>query len=496
MNDVRAVAVDLGAESGRVLVGSLTEGRVVAHEVHRFPNVPVRLPEALYWDVLRIFGEVRHGLRLAASAGGLASVGVDTWGVDFALLDGKGRLLANPVHYRDERTARGMDEVARRLAPEEIYATTGIQDMPVNTLNQMAALVGDPLLEAAESMLLMPDLINYWMCGRQAAERTFASTTQMYDASKREWAWPVIDGMGFPRRLFQELVDPGQSLGPVTPDLLAGTGLDVAAIDNVTVASHDTASAVVAVPADDENIAYISSGTWSLVGVELDAPVITEETREMNFTNEEGFGATTRFLKNVMGLWLLQECRRTWEERGERHTYDELVAQAELAPPFERLVDPDDNRFLPPGDMPARINGFLEETDQPPATDAGEVVRCVLESLALKYRVVLDRAEHLSGRSIERIHIVGGGARNRVLNQMVADATDRPVVAGPTEATGLGNLLVQMYAAGRVSSLEEMRTVARASTEVTTAVPAADRGGWESAARRFMYLLPRRPRLN
>jgi rhamnulokinase len=487
---MRVVAVDLGAENGRLLAGAVRDGRVVAEEVHRFVNLPVRLPDALYWDVLRIFNEIREGLRRAQSIEEITSVGVDTWGVDFALLDDRGRLLANPVHYRDERTERGVEEVARRLSREAVYDATGIQFMPVNTLNQMASMVGDQLLDAADAMLLMPDLINYWLCGRQAAERTFASTTQMYNPSTREWAWNVIDGMGFPRRLFQKLVDPGDSLAPVLPEVAAGTGLKPTT-DVVAVASHDTASAVVAVPADDEHIAYISSGTWSLVGVELAKPVLTAEARDANFTNEEGFAGTTRFLKNVMGLWLLQECRRTWEARGETYSYEGLTSLAAPAPAFERLVDPDDERFLPPGDMPARVNAYLKDTDQSPAGDAGAVVRCVLESLALKYRVVLDLTERLSGRSIERVHIVGGGARNQVLNQMVADATDRPVVAGPAEATGLGNVLVQLFAAGRVSSLEEMRALARASSRVRIATPSSDRAGWEKAALRFANLLRR-----
>ena len=482
MTNIGAVAVDLGAESGRVLAGSIQDGRIVARELHRFPNVPVRLPDALYWNMLHIWAEIREGLRRAGSSGHVASVGVDTWGVDFALLDDAGRLLANPVHYRDERTSRGVEEVGLRLARDQIYAETGIQFMPINTLNQLASLIDDPVLEASDAMLLMPDLINYWLCGRKAAERTFASTTQMYNPSTRNWAWDLIDAMGFPRRLFQDLVDPGVVLAPIASDLIDGRGLTTST-EVVAVASHDTASAVAAVPAEDENIAYISSGTWSLVGVELTGPVLGEEARDLNFTNEEGFAGTTRFLKNVMGLWLLQECRRTWEERGEGHTYEELTSLALRPPPFRRLVDPDDARFLPPGDMPARINEYLKETDQPATEDAGEIVRCVLESLALKYRFVVEEAERLSGREISRIHIVGGGARNSILNQMVADATDRVVLAGPAEATGLGNLLVQMFAAGRVSSLEEMRALSRASSSLTTATPAGDRSEWDRAAK-------------
>jgi len=488
MDDFSAVAVDLGAENGRVLAGSIRDGRLLFEEVHRFPNVPVHLPDALYWDVLRIFNEIRLGLRIAAASDEIASVAVDTWGVDFGLLDERGRLLANPVHYRDGRTTRGMEEVERRLSKDNLYSATGIQFMPINTLNQMAALVDDPLLEHAGAMLLAPDLFNYWLCGRKGAERTFASTTQMYDPTTREWAWKVIDAMAFPRRLFQELVDPGETFAPMLAELAHDTGLGHG-VDVVAVASHDTASAVVAVPAKDEHIAYISSGTWSLVGVELPGPVLTAEAREMNFTNEEGFGGTTRFLKNVMGLWLLQECRRTWAERGEAHTYEKLVSLASNAPAFERLVDPDDDRFLPRGDMPARINEFLKATNQPSARNPGEFARCVLESLALKYRYVLDRTERVSGRSIERVHIVGGGARNHVLNQMVADATDRVVVAGPTEATGLGNLLVQAYAAGRVSSLEEMRALARASSEISTSEPSKRRHRWNRAAQSFEKFL-------
>jgi len=484
----RYLAIDLGAESGRMSVGELSDGRLALEEAHRFENIPVRLPDGLYWDALRIFHEIKQGLRRAASTfGGIDSIGICTWGVDFALLDRSGKLVSNPMHYRDGRTERGMRAVAERLSRHEIYARTGIQFMPINTLNQLATMLDEPQLDVADALLLVPDLFDYWLSGEKLGERTFASTTQIYDVTSREWSWPLIDAMGFPRRLFQELVDPGKVIGPLLPDTAREAAFpEPPAV--VTTASHDTASAVVAAPGTG-NFAYISSGTWSLVGVELPDPVLTNEAREANFTNEEGFGATTRFLKNVMGLWILQESRRTWAQAGYERSYDELVRVAEAAPAFASFIDPDDSSFLAPGDMPGRIRAFHERTGQRPASEVGAVARCILESLALKYHVVLEQAEKLAGRSIDTVHIVGGGARNHLLNQMVADASGLHVSAGPTEATSLGNLLVQAYAGGELSSVDEMRSVVRASVEVAHYEPASERAAWDEAFERFSGLV-------
>ena len=484
------LAIDLGAESGRALLGSFDGGQIELREVHRFPNAPVRAAGRLHWDVLGIWREAKEGLAKAGSESGhLESVGVDAWGVDFALLDRDGALVSNPYHYRDPRTEGMMEKAAERVAEAEIYHTTGIQFMPINTLYQLLAMEDSPLLEAAQTLLMMPDLIGYWLTGERLCEYTDATTTQLYDANAGDWAWDLLSGMGLPERLFPGVVAPGTLLGPALAEVARETGVGEG-LPVTAVASHDTASAVVAVPAEDENFAYISSGTWSLVGVELPEPAITPEGKQANFTNEGGFGGTTRFLKNVMGLWLLQECRRTWAREGQAHSYEDLTRLAEAVPAAGSLVDPDHPAFLPPGDMPGRIRRFCGETDQSPPGEPGEVVRCVLESLALKYRWVLERAEEITGRRAEVIHVVGGGVQNALLCQLTADATRRPVRAGPVEATALGNLMVQAYARGYLSSLEEMRAAVRnSSVGVRGYQPAGSRDEWEDAYERLRRIM-------
>ena len=476
------LAVDLGAESGRAVLGRFDGQRMAIEEVHRFPNTPVRLPDGLHWDVLRIVQDVKNGLASAVRNGGrIESLGVDSWGVDFGLLDRDGALISNPYHYRDARTD-GMDERAfRRVPKEQIYATTGIQFMPINTLNQLLAMEGSPLLAAAQSLLMIPDLIGYWITGVRACESTNASTTQLYGPLSGDWAYGLLEKLGIPARVFGEITPPGTRLGPLLPEVAEETGIG-GDVPVTAVASHDTASAVVAVPAEDENFAYISSGTWSLMGVELPKPAITEEGMRANFTNEGGFGGTTRFLKNVMGLWLLQECRRTWAREGRDYSYEELAHLAEAPPATGSLVDPDHPAFLRPGDMPGRIRRFCQETGQAPPEEPGAVVRCVLESLALKYRWVIERAEEITGRRVDAIHVVGGGVRNELLCQLTANATRLPVRAGPVEATALGNLMVQAYSRGHVGSLEEIRAVVRASpVEVRDYLPEGGTEEWESA---------------
>lgn len=484
------LAFDLGAESGRALLGSLENERFGLKEVHRFPNVPVRVKDGLHWDVLRIWHEIREGLArgVEESAGGIESAGVDSWGVDFGLLDRQGALVSNPCHHRDARTRGMLERACKLVSKDRIYETTGIQFMPINTLDQLMAMQGSPLLEIADTMLLIPDLMGYWLTGEIAGELTIATTTQLFDVRARDWARSLIDDLGLPVHIFPGVTTPGSELGSLLPGLSKEAGLR-STISVTSVASHDTACAVAAVPADQNNFAYISSGTWSLVGVEVKQPIITELAMRSNFTNEGGFEDTIRFLKNVMGLWLLQESRRTWAQKGARYTYDELVELATEAPAFGPLVDPDDEEFLAPGDMPARLAAFCRGTHQEPAEEPGAVVRCVLESLALKYRWVIDHVEEVTGRDIEVIHVVGGGSRNELLCSLTADATRRPVRAGPAEATALGNVMIQAHARGHLASLADMREVVRRSVEVRTYEPSDEQDRWAYAYERFCSIL-------
>src|SRR5215211_5710560 len=489
------VAVDLGAESGRAVLGRFEGERMALEEVHRFPNRPVRLPDGLHWDVLRIIGEVKDGLAKATrSAERIESLGVDSWGVDFALLDRDGSLISNPYHYRDPRTEGMQERALDRVPKEEIYGTTGIQFMPINTLNQLLAMESSPLLGAAQTLLLIPDLIGYWLTGEKACEYTNATTTQLCDARSGRWSVALLEKMGLPAHIFGEIISPGTRLGPLLPGVVEEMGARKA-FPITAVASHDTASAVVAVPAEGENFAYISSGTWSLVGVELPEPAIAPEGMRANFTNEGGFGGTTRFLKNVMGLWLLQECRRTWARGGHEYSYEELAHLAEEAPAAGSLVDPDHPLFLSPGDMPSRIRRFCGATGQEGPEEPGAMTRCVLESLALKYRWALEKAEEITGRRVGVVHIVGGGARNELLCQLTADATRRLVRAGPVEATALGNLMVQAYAGGWLSSLGEMRESVRRSVEVRDYEPRGEEDRWHEASEKLRFIMETSPQL-
>jgi rhamnulokinase len=479
------LAVDLGAESGRVVLGRFDGGRVSLEEVHRFPNMPVRLPDGLHWDVLRMFSEVKDGLARALREGEIEGVGVDSWGVDFGFLDGEGALVSNPYHHRDART-EGMMERAFGLVPKrEIYDTTGIQFLPINTLYQLLAMHGSPLLEAAETMLLIPDLIDYWLTGEKACEYTNATTTQLLDL-EGGWSHDLLGRMDLPSHFLAPIVPPATELGSLLPKVAeeVGAGPPVFAV-----ASHDTASAVVAVPAEGEDFVYISSGTWSLVGVETPGPAVSREAMEANFTNEGGFGGRTRLLKNVMGLWILQECRRQWAREGQEYSYEELARLAEDAPPAGPLVDPDHPAFLAPGDMASRIRSFCKETGQRTPEGPAAVARCVFESLALKYRHAIEQVQCLTGRAIGTVNVVGGGSQNTLLCQLTADASGLPVVAGPVEATALGNVMVQAFAQGRVGSPEEIRTVVRDSFETSTYEPGGEPEEWSGLRERFSRLI-------
>jgi rhamnulokinase len=484
----KLLAIDLGAESGRGLLGHFDGETVRLEEIHRFPNGPVAVLDHLHWDALRLHSEILNALRRCTEHGGADSVGVDTWGVDFALLGRGGVLLGNPRHYRDPHTEGVMEPALKRMPAAELYRRTGLQFMRFNSLFQLLALQRDrsPLLEAAETLLFMPDLFHYLLTGLKLNEYTDASTSQLLDPQTRGWAYDVAEAFGLPTKLLGSLIQPGTVLGPLRGSVATETGLTPVPV--VAPATHDTASAVAAVPAAGESWAYISSGTWSLMGAEIAQPLVTPEALAANFTNEGGVGGRIRFLKNIMGLWLVQECRRAWERAGKAYNYDELTRLAESAPAFVSLVNPDDSSFWLPPSMPAALADFCRRTGQPAPTEPGAVVRCCLESLALKYRWVLGKLEQLLGRRLDVIHVVGGGCRNAVLCQFTADACDRPVKAGPVEATALGNVLTQALGLGLVGSPADIREVVRRSGDVQTYEP-RDPGRWRELAERFGKLV-------
>ncbi len=463
--------------------------RLALEELHRFPTGPVRILDSLHWDVLRFWCEIQTGLAKAAGAYGesLASLGLDTWGVDFALLAADDTLIGNPYHYRDSRT-NGIIEAACRVVPrEEIYAQTGIQFLQFNTLFQLYAMVraGSPALQMARTLLTMPDLFNFWLSGVKTNEFTNATTTQCYDTRRGAWAESLLERLDIPVRLFQEVTRPCSVLELLREPLADEAGCP--SIPVVAVGSHDTASAVAAVPAEGNDFIYISSGTWSLMGVENTQALVNSDTLAHDFTNEGGLNHTFRFLKNIMGMWPLQECRREWARAGQSYSYDDLTALAAGAPALRSLIDPKDARFLPPGAMAGRVQAFCAESGQPVPQQPGEVVRCILESLALEYRRIKESLELLNGRRLGVIHIIGGGSRNRLLNQFTADATGCRVVAGPVEATAAGNVLAQMLALGHLTTLAEGRALVRKSFEMSVFEPQAT-APWDEAYRRYLGL--------
>ena len=459
------LAIDLGAESGRVMLGTLESGKLALEELHRFPNQPVHLPSGRYWDAFRLHHEMVEGLAIAGRSGlRVDGIAVDTWGVDYGLIGSDGALVDCPRCYRDERT-NGVPERLFGVVPRaEVFARTGIQIMAINSLYQLYSmrLAESPALQSAERLLFMPDLFLYWLTGVARGEVTIASTSQFYDPRSRRFDVELLNRLGIPARILPELIDPGERLGTLLPRLAESTGLGPVPV--YATASHDTASAVAAVPAQGDDWCYISSGTWSLMGVELPHPVITEKSAELNFTNEAGYGGTTRLLKNIAGLWLLQECRREWASKGESHTYAELMQMAEEATPPAGVIDPDD--FLQPGDMPNRIAEWCRTHSLPEPKSKGETCRLILESLAARYCKVLEGLEELIGRRIRTIHIVGGGSRNTLLNRLVARASGRKVIAGPVEATAAGNVLVQAIGAGEVAGLPAAREIVRRSFDI------------------------------
>ncbi len=489
------LAFDLGAESGRALLGRFDGEHLTLADVHRFPNLPVQLPGSLHWDILRLWGEIQHGIARAAQQAGnnLASIGLDTWGIDFALLDETGTLLGNPYHYRDQRTDGMMEAAFAHVPRAEIFAQTGIQFMPINTLYQLLAMTQThaSLLELARTFLTIPDLLNYWLTGRKVCEFSNATTTQCYDPQRGTWAYDLLAALDIPSHFFPEIVPPGSTLGALRPAVADLVGTSQLAV--IAPACHDTGSAVAAVPAATEPCAWISSGTWSIVGTNVPHAVINEQSLAYNLTNEGGVNQTFRLSKNVAGLWIVQECRRSWARQGDDQSYGALTEQAATAAPFQGLIDPDHAHFLKPNapgdEMPDRIRAYCRATGQPVPADKAAVIRCVLESLALKYRWVLDRLEAMVGYRLDPIHIVGGGVQNQLLCQFTADATGRVVIAGPVEATALGNVIVQAQAVGLVGSPAEGRELLRRSFAVTEYEPSPEQAAWEAAYERLAALV-------
>ena len=490
------LAIDLGAESGRVILGFFDGKRLDLHEVHRFPNTPVGIPShagriSLHWDILRLWSEIKQGIGRAVHQENVdvSGIGLDTWGVDFGLLDKSGTLVGNPYYYRDNRTDGMLEEAFQRVPREEIFEQTGIQFMQINTLYQLLSMVlrHAPELETAKTFLTMPDIFNFWLTGQAVCEFTNATTTQCYDPRRRTWADALLKCLGIPRRLFPPIVPPGTILSGILKPLGEELGTHAAVI---TPACHDTGSAIAAIPAADDHYAWISSGTWSIMGTNVKEPVINAQSLANNFTNEGGVGGTYRFSKNIMGLWLVQECRRTWAAAGEEYTYAQLTEMAGSATPFTALVDPDCVDFLHPGNMPERIRNYCQRTGQNIPTQKGEIVRCALESIALKYRYVLERLEKMTASTLQPIHIVGGGTQNRLLNQFTADATNRRVITGPIEATAIGNILTQAIALGHIPSGEQGRQIVQNSCDMAAYEP-GQTAAWDEIYPRFCNLVER-----
>ena len=470
------LAVDLGAESGRVMAVHFDGAHLSLEELHRFPNTTVTINGTLHWNFLRLWDDIQAGIA-KGKAHNPASLGVDTWGVDFGLLDKQGNLVGNPVHYRDGRTTNMMERAFSKVPQADIFAQTGIQFMPINTVYQLLSLVetNSPQLQIADTFLTAPDLLNYWLTGQKVCEFSNATTTQLFNPATGNWATEIIDQLGIPNHIFPDIVQPGTRLG------------EFEGIPVIAPACHDTGSAVAAVPALSDQFAYISSGTWSLVGLEVESPILTEAALAANVTNEGGVYGTYRLLKNVMGLWILQQCRATWAEAGKEYTYAELVEAAKGAQPLQLLFDPNDSRFLAPGDHPQLIRDFCEQSGQPVPQTVGEIVRSVLESLAMAYREVLDQVTAVSNKTVEAIHIVGGGSQNDLLNQFTANATGLPVVTGPVEATVIGNAIVQLIALGELSDLQQARAILAKMAGLKRYEPEKT-AAWESAYGRFQNL--------
>jgi rhamnulokinase len=490
---VTVVAFDLGATSGRAVLGRFTGDRLIMNEIHRFSNRPVQLGHHLYWDILQLYDQLIQGLlkSQSMSRSSIASLGIDSWAVDFGLLSKQGDLLGNPIHYRDHQTDGMMEKVFRLLPREEIYLRTGIQFMQINTLYHLYAMrvQQSPLLEQADALLMIPDLLRYFLTGEKVSEFTNATTTQLFHVHQKQWDRELLHKLDLPAHLFQSVVQPGTEVGGLRSSLQQSLGL--AKIPVIAVAEHDTASAVASIPTEQVPFAYLSCGTWSLLGTEVNQPVVNEQALAWNFTNEGGFGQTYRLLKNIMGLWLVEECKRVWEQEHQAMTYQELMQQAQEADAFQSFIDPDDDCFLHPDHMPNAIQRYCQETNQIVPRTPGQVIRCILESLALKYRFVFEKTESLIHHRFSQLHVVGGGSKNRLLCQFTANAIGRPVWAGPTEGTAIGNILVQLIRLGYLKNIQEARQVVRNSFPIQIYEPQEEKM-WSESYERFCTFINRR----
>ena len=484
----RVLAFDFGASSGRAILGTYDGEQLHLEEIHRFTNDPVDVCGVFHWDVLRLFHEIKQGITKAVHAGGFDAIGIDTWGVDFGLIDKKGRLLNNPVHYRDTRTVGMMEKVFEVIPREELYGSTGIQFVPYNSIFQLAYLqMNEPeTLAMADRALLMPDLFAYLLTGEMKAEYSIVSTTQCLDPKTGDWAYELMDRLEIPRRLFPPIIDAGETYGMLSDAICEELGAPKVPV--VAVCTHDTASAVVAVPSSEKDFIFISCGTWSLFGTELAAPVINDDSFRFNLTNEGGYNRTTRFLKNIMGLWLIQESRRQWIREGYNVSYADLEREALEVEPFKCFINPDDDSFVSPGNLPRRVQEFCQRTGQYVPQTRGEIMRCIYESLAMKYRYTHHAISEVTGLTYSAIHMIGGGTKDRLLCQMAADACNVNVIAGPIEATAAGNIAVQMIALGEIRDLAHARQVIAASEQPKFYQP-MNAAAYDEAYARFEKLL-------
>lgn len=481
----RVLAFDFGASSGRAIIGCFDGDKITLEEVHRFSNDPVSVGGTVYWDVLRLFYEIKQGIIKAKIAGGFDSIGIDTWGVDFGLIDSEGKLMENPVHYRDARTAGLVDEAFKTMPKEKLYGITGIQFMELNTLFQLISLkkYRPWMLERADKMLFMPDLFGYMLTGKMCAEYSIASTSQLIDLDKRTWSKEILDAFGIKESVFAPLVQPGTVLGELSKEICEECGVDPVPV--ISVCGHDTQSAITSVPCEDGDFAFLSSGTWSLFGTELDKPIVNETSMNINITNEGGFDGSTGFLKNIIGLWLIQESRRQWKREGKEYSYADLEKLALAAEPFKCFIDPDAPEFVPHGNIPERVREFCRKTGQYVPETVGEIMRCIYESLAMKYRLTFEKLRECTERDYPVIHVIGGGTKDGLLCQMTANSCDRTVKAGPIEATVMGNVAVQLMSDGSVKNIGQARKIVAESSELKTFEP-KDTDKWAGAYEDFL----------